>query len=479
MNRVPLLRLLHKEWISFYREKSNIVILVLFALCLSFGAWNGIHKMILAEKATKAAIENDSDSFAKKISLLKQINEGVAKPGRWNDPSKAHQGVLHAKRPATPWPAEMGFMSAEDDPLTPFLTEVGMSTRHTNPDPVFEDPSQRQDGPFDLIFVVVWLSPLIIILLSYDVLARDRELGQARVLASQNVSLRKIVVARLIVRMTCVTVLVATVIVFALIVSPNHSLSNFIAASIWIIGLVLFLGFWISLCALINGINRNAATAGQVLLAIWAGLTLIVPLLIGVIAKLESPPIDRFDTILAYRALSNELNQRRDDIKKDFFIDAPISNSEEALDDEYAEYFVTVFYPMQLAFDKQYQDISASIENQRKQQLDTLRLGAFASPALALKLLSDDLAGNSPERRIAFFKSVDSFQDKWRAAFEEKVIKVLPLTVEDYELKPEFVSRQEDFWIRWLRIVFLLLALILPTSIFALLAWRALQKVKP
>ncbi len=479
MTSVSFPRLLYKERFTFFRDKTNIAILALFATCLAAAAWNGVRNAGLAQAATMAAKEADADAFAAKVALLREINAGEAEPGPWNDPRKAHQGVLHPKRPLAPWPAEMRFLSAEADPLTPTLIEVGMATRHTNPDPVFGDPSQRLDGPFDLIFVVVWLAPLIVILLSYDVLARDRELGQARILASQNASLRRIVLARLGIRFASVVLVVSGVVAVAAVVSPGAGTDRLAGAAVWLLGLLLFVGFWFSLAALVNAHSRNAAAAGQTLLAVWAGLTLILPLLIGVGAKLASPPIDRFETILEYRALSNELNHYRERTTREFFSAASVDASREQLGDEYSQYFVTVFYPMQLAFDDSYRAIGASIERHRIEQMQTLRIGAFASPSLAMKLLSDDLAGGAAERRRWFLHNVDVYQDRWRAAFDRKITEVLPMTVEDYESRPEFVSEPEPFRARWIRIVGLLAALGLAAGVVTVLAWRALAQALP
>ncbi len=479
LTRVSLWRLVGKEKSLFLRDRSNLAVLFVFALCLGAAAWSGVRTAHMAEKTAQAALEADVTAFAERLSLLQEIEAGNAEPSIWSDPRKAHQSVLHTKRPLTPWHPEMRFLSAEDDPLTPTLLEVGMATRHTNPDPVFGNPSQRLEGPFDLIFVVVWLAPLIVILLSYDVLARDRELGQARLLASQNVSLGRIVVARLLVRFVSVASLVALIVLAAAIASPGAGLETLAGSAVWLLGLCLFLGFWFSLSAWINAYSRNASAAGQTLLAAWAGLTLILPLLIGVGAKLVSPGIDRFDTILEYRALSNELNQQRDKVTKTFFSAESMDQSLEALGDEYSQYFVTVFYPMQLAFDDNYRGTGESIERQRVEQLKTLRVGALASPTLAMKLLSDDLAGGAPERRRWFLRNVDRYQDQWRAAFDRKITAVVPMTAEDYLTKPEFSSIPEPFADRWMRVISLLCALGLSAGMVSVFAWRGLRVATP
>lgn len=471
-----------KEFTLFFRDRANIIILALLAILLFIAALNGVQTALKNQQTVQEAILKDTKAFDDKISLLRNIENGKVEPGEWNDPRKAHQGILHVKRPVTPWPSELNFLSADNTPLTPPVLFIGNATRHKNPDPVFGDPSQRLDGPFDIIFIIVWLLPLIVILLGYDVLSRDMEVGSARILATQNTSLRSIVIRRLGVRFISLFLVISlAVFISFLIAVEKAALTNVAGLLVWLVAVGLYIGFWFSLTAFINAHIKVAATAGQALLGLWVVFTFILPILVGLGVQALNPPIDRLQTILDLRALSNELNQRREDVTSAYYAErgstGPVVKPGDM--DEYSYYFINTLYTQYLAFDERYRPVGNQMELQRIKQIQGLRTSSFASPGLAIKLLSDDLAGAAPERRHWFLQSVDSYQDEWRAAFDKKISGVLPMTIEDYQYKPEYTPINEPFLKRWARVLQTLLALTLAFCLSGFLAWRALGRVTP
>jgi len=471
-----------KEFTLFFRERANIFILALLVILLFIAAFNGVKTTLKNEHTAAEAITKDTNAFNNKVKLLQDIQNGNATPGEWNDPRKAHQGVLHVKRPVSPWPAEINFLSAENTPLTPSLLFIGNATRHKNPDPVFGDPSQRLDGPFDITFITVWLLPLVVILLGYDVLSRDMEIGSAKILATQNTSLRVIVIRRLCVRfVTLFSVIALTVLVSFLFAVDKPDITNITGLFIWLLAVGFYLGFWFSLTALINAYIKVAATTGQALLALWAVFTFIVPIFVGLGVQTLNPPIDRFQTILDLRALTNDLNQHRDEVTNSYYAKRGNNGPAAKLGDidEYSYYFINTMYPQHLAFDERYRPLGNKLELQRIEQAQGLRIGAFFSPGLAIKLLSDDLAGETPERRHWFLQTVDRYQNQWRAAFDKKISSLLPMTIEDYQNKPEYLATNEPFFERWTRVLNILFALIISFCFSGLWAWRALGRITP
>jgi ABC-2 type transport system permease protein len=63
-----------------------------------------------------------------------------------------------------------------------------------------ENPSHLLSGHFDLAFVIVYLFPLLIFALSYNLLSAEREIGTLRLLMSQPLALRTLVPGKVLVR---------------------------------------------------------------------------------------------------------------------------------------------------------------------------------------------------------------------------------------------------------------------------------------
>ena len=63
-----------------------------------------------------------------------------------------------------------------------------------------ENPANLLSGRFDLAFVLTFCWPLLVLPLLYNVLSEEREAGTLALVASQPVSLRAVLAARLVVR---------------------------------------------------------------------------------------------------------------------------------------------------------------------------------------------------------------------------------------------------------------------------------------
>ncbi|WP_337186340.1 DUF3526 domain-containing protein [Phenylobacterium sp.] len=452
------------------------LLLVLLALC-GLGAWNGAQRLEADRSRVAAAQSEDQAAFARKRAMLVELEAGRMQEGQFGSARKAHQAVLSAGRALAPPDAELGVLSAAEARPAPDLLKVSFLTRHRDQQPTLDDPSNRLDGPFDLSFVATWLAPLFLLFLTYDVLARDREQGSAALLASQGVSLARIVVARLGVRYLAVFAIVGGVALAAALFTEKGRPSA-PALLAWLGGLALMLGVWCALSAAINARARNSAAAALALLSIWIASALLAPAVISVVVSAVAPPPDRLSGVLAMREIESDLNRRRAEVTAAYYAAKP-QNRPVRQGDEYEHYFVTEMTPRTLAFDARFAPVAARMDAARVRQAEALRWASPASPSLALKLLTEDLAGGAPERRVRFLADVDAWQARWRAHFEPKLASMRPLTLADYDDKPDFMPRPEAAGARWGRIAGLLAALSIPFLLALAWAWRALRSAGP
>ena len=181
------------------------------------------------------------------------------------------------------------------------------------------------------------------------------------------------------------------------------------------------------MAALVNVFARTAATAALALLCAWIAFSVAIPALTGSLVHVLAPPPDRLKGVLAMRDIDAGLNRRRAEVTAAYYAASP-QNSPVRQGDEYEHYFVTELYPRVLAFDAAYGPIAQQMDAARVNQAHLLRVVAVLSPTQAFRLLSEDLAGLAPERRVTFFRAVDDFQSRWRAHFDHKLASMRPLT---------------------------------------------------
>jgi ABC-2 type transport system permease protein len=442
---------LRAEWRLFIRAPASVLLLVVFLVLAAIGAGNGVQRVGESRQLVSQALSDDSKAFAAKRAALADLEVGKTSEGQFGSPRKAHQAVLSAARPLVPPEAELPVLSSGARP-TPELLRVSILTRHVDQQPRLDDPSNRLDGAFDLVFVTTWLLPLFALVLGCDVLSGDRERGRAALLASQGTPLGSILGARLLVRFAALFGVVLIVGTSAVLITESADPGASIAAlGLWLAGVALFLAFWFALAATVNAFARTAATAALALLCLWVGFSVVIPAVAGSAVQALAPPPDRLKSVLALRDIDADLNRRRGQVTAAYYAAHP-QNKPVRQGDEYEHYFVTELYPRHLAFDSAYAAIARRNDEARVRQARLLRISGAFSPTLAFRLLTEDLAGAAPERRVAFFAAVDRYQSQWRRHFDHKLASMRPLTLAEYDNKPEFAAVREPPAARWGRV---------------------------
>lgn len=464
----------------FWSAWSNRLLVGLLVLLAAAGALNGAARLAAADAAAAGQARADHDAWAAKIATIAAFEAGRQSAAAAGGARMANRAILGAasQRWTAPSRAAFGALSASDSRPTPDGLPVGVASRYRAEDPSLDDPTNRVDGAFDLAFVASWLAPLAALLLGFDVLSRDRELRIAPLLAAQGASLGRIAAARLVVRFAALFAAVALPALAAAFWSEGASAAVLPAWLVWAAGYALLLIFWLSVAGIVNATARSTVGATMALLLSWITLTLLTPALLSVALARIAPAPDRMAGVLQLRALETELTKARAKVTADFYAANP-QRRPVAEGDEYVRYFIGEYYPRQLAFIDRYAPIAAAMDRMRVRQAGTLRWGAVFSPGLAFKLLSEDLAGGAPERRVAYLAATDAFQHRWLAHFDVKLASMRPLTLADYRSAPVWHAVAEPAAQRWPRLLLILSVLLAPAAGAAGIAALRLRRAEP
>jgi len=122
-------------------------------------------------------------------------------------------------------------------------------------------------GRFDLAFVLVFLLPLLILVLSYNVLSQEKERGTLQItLAQSPLSIGKLVFGKIVARLTLVLALTIGLSIPGLFVSGatlnSHTLPRLL---LWILATMLYTFFWFALAIAVNAFGRSSATNAVIL----------------------------------------------------------------------------------------------------------------------------------------------------------------------------------------------------------------------
>ena len=190
---------------------------------------------------------------------------------RDKDPGNAAYYTFHAT-----WdpPSDLAFAALGTRDVAPYVLRVralGLEAQLYEGE--IGNPEAALPGRFDFAFVLVYLTPLFVILLFHDMRSGEREAGRLWSLETAAGSARRLWAARIAVRELAL---------FAALALPFLAGALLAGTASWkavtVLALVLaYLAFWTVVCLLVARAARSSLANAMTLAAAWLVLTLILP----------------------------------------------------------------------------------------------------------------------------------------------------------------------------------------------------------
>jgi len=419
-----LLRLFQLELRLLARERAAWVLLGLFAVTLAGGLWNGA-RLAKRQQAVTAELTQTSEQF------MSQVRQAVAQQAV--DPRAVAQGGQLAALPPAPLPwLAIGQSDLSPGHQTLSLWKLqGPADTHAE----LENPSVLLTGRLDLAFALVWLFPLFLLALTYDLLAGDREAGTLRLACAQGVAPGRWLAIRALTRALPVLALagLATLVVGA--GGAGESFSRLILALAFVLAYGLF---WVALAAAVNVAARTAAGSAAALGAAWVVLVLVAPTLLNVAVETLHPTPSRPELVAAARRASGDAEKRGGDVLQSFYRDHP----ELAPPGQQAD-LAAQLLAVQTEVGRAIEPVQRRFHDQLARQQATVGRWRLASPAIAAYETLTDLAGTGYWRNRAFREQVEEFKGTVSGFFGPKIHRRESLTQADVERLPRFNFREE------------------------------------
>ncbi|MEE9362229.1 MAG: ABC transporter permease [Cellulophaga sp.] len=264
--------LLRSRWIQLI----SILLLVLF----TFASFNGKQRIEKKKADISKAQETVQASDKKMVAILDSIEQGMdVSISRWKRPSRPIAIGNYHPRVAAMEPNNVGFLAVgQSDVFThyvmPTVSGDDLALNYTE----LTSPIQLLFGSFDLMFVIVYLLPLLIIAFSYNVLSEEKERGSLRLLASQPISIHKWVLQKLALRLFWMSLIITVVSVIAFGINDVVFSISFLS----FLGLVFcYMLFWFCLAFAINMSVGKSARNALSLLGLWIVFVLLLPSVIS------------------------------------------------------------------------------------------------------------------------------------------------------------------------------------------------------
>lgn len=434
------------EWRLLRADRTVLAASLLFGAVVAYGLYNGASWVRFQQRTiegVRAEERHRLEGHKATIARLAAGDTAGVKP--WTDPRVPSNagGTLAARYTILP-PASLAVLAVGQSDLYPYYAKISTRTKQTfivNDE--IENPTNLLSGRFDLSFVVIYLFPLIILALTYNVVSAEREQGTLALLLSQPVSARRIILRKLGVRAAIVFVLVlgltiAGVLVGGVDVTRPDAVPRL---GLWALVVVLYGALWFAAALAVNSLGRSSAANAVILLAVWLGVVVLVPSLYNVAITTVVPSPSRVEMTTALRQATNQANEQGTALLQRYYLDHPelMGGGDSASMNNYAARSIVV----QEAVERSMGPTLRGFDKQLAAQQRLADKYRYASPAIVTQASLLDVAGTSAHRYAHFQRLVDDYHAEWRAFFFPRIFARAQLTGSEYDALPVFRFQEE------------------------------------
>lgn len=170
----------------------------------------------------------------------------------------------------------ISFGQSDVNPILQSVTIRGLEGQKYDTD--FENPALLLSGNLDLSFVIIYLFPLVLIALSFNLYSEEKELGTWPIIATQTQKTWLFLGCKMAVRVLFLIALLIILLSIAVLV-----LQLKVSPVFWAIALqgLLYLLFWGAGCFLVITLKKETSFNALLLIASWVILAILLPAIIN------------------------------------------------------------------------------------------------------------------------------------------------------------------------------------------------------
>lgn len=448
------------QWTLLKRDRTLWWLLALFVGLLIYAGWSGMQQVAERRDAIAAAHAEEAERLQ---ALQAQLTEQPS-----SDPYRV--GHVEARRVASLPPGPLALLTQQGDDARPTLYAITLDTQLVSPEAASRpmDLGRVSLGGVDMAFVLLYLLPLLIIALTYDLLLGEREQKTLALILSQPISPGTFLLGKLLARAGLI--LGAT-----LIPTLGFWLASgggLLPALLGALALLSYIAFWMAAAVATNAWMRSSATSALALMGLWLAALVLVPGLIRIGVETLYPPPSRVTLVNLSRQAAAEAESALKALEGNHGAEAAAEGSTETYQ-QFLERKIEAHEHMEHAL----HDVLAEFDEQLAKQQALVQWLQVLSPAVVMREGMSELAGDGVLRHQRFKAQASAFHDAWKARFFGHITRAEPVTAADIEALPVFAFEPEASSGQAGRVLLGLVGIWIPAVLLMLLGLRRVRRV--
>ena len=289
------------------------------------------------------------------------------------------------------------------------------------------NPFQLMLGNFDLSFVILYLFPLVIISLCYNLYSEEKENGTWALLKTQSKNTARYLLIKMAVPYIFVLLVLALLFVIAaawLQIPFNNSFVSFIISN------SLYVSCWFAFALLVVTFFASSAVNAISLLSIWLLLTLLLPAAINNYITQKYTVPESLSTMLKQRdGYHKKWDIPKDSTLKMFFKEYPQYKTYQWKDEGFDWLW---YYAMQHMGDADARADAELFMQKLQQREEISRKFGYCLPTLYTLQYNTQLAKTNLQNHLQFLDSSAANHEKLRMKFYPKIFTAASVFKEDW-----------------------------------------------
>lgn len=278
------------------------------------------------------------------------------------------------------------------------------------------NPMRLHVGNLDISFLIIFLFPLIIIALNFNILSEEIEKGTWKMITIQGKSSFNYLLKKLSIRIGFVFIILGVLFLFAKVILEIPFSVNFLKI---IIISYLYILFWFTICFFVIMFRKSSNTNAIVLLSSWLILVVFLPVLVNNYIANKYPIDEAFTMTIKQR---DEYHKKWDTDKKEtldkFYAHYPQFSDYELQEEGFSWLW---YYAMQQMGDDESKNESNSLRDKILKRERLSKQIAQFFPPMQIQLAMNDIAGTSLTNHVNFLNATTEFHEKLRLEFYPKI----------------------------------------------------------
>lgn len=301
------------------------------------------------------------------------------------------------------------------------------------------NPALQALGTFDLAFVLCALAPLVLLVLTHDILTRDREQGVLPLALVQGGGLRRLFVTRLLVRTGAVTGVGVGLFLIALIWRQTPLDGS---AWVWIGTALLHLGCWSALAAVIAAGARTVSASLAAAGSVWVAAVVVVPAVLNLVIVSVYPVPEGLEVTVRQRQETHSgWDKPKEETFTKFFQAYPQWRDTAPVTGRFAWKW---YYAMHHVGDTAVATESAAYRDNLLARSRAMARLAWLAPPVAAQLILSRTAQTDLEAHLGYLARVREFHAELKTFFHPLVFAETSLEPKDYGTFPGFRGMSND-----------------------------------